>query len=249
MVTTVMPTGWPAPLASNATALYEVVTANGVVVSYIDYRTSGGAGGASPLTTKGDLWVFSTTDDRLPVGADGQIPYADSSDPQGIVWGDPPAGASSPLTTKGDIYVFGTADGRLPIGSNGQRLVADSTQALGLKWANDPFDVAAFYPGIPPVSAKCTRLPLARAVTFPANFSGSYAKSAVGATASAAFDIQKNGSSVGTITFGVGSATATFASAGGAAVTFAAGDVLMIVAPASPDATLADVGFMLAGTR
>jgi hypothetical protein len=47
---------------------------------------SGGAGG-SPLTTKGDLYTFSTINDRLPVGANGLVLTADSSSPTGLKWG------------------------------------------------------------------------------------------------------------------------------------------------------------------
>jgi hypothetical protein len=41
------PAGWPGPLASDATALYEIVTSGGAITSYTDYRTMGGAGGGS----------------------------------------------------------------------------------------------------------------------------------------------------------------------------------------------------------
>jgi hypothetical protein len=112
-----------------------------------------------------------------------------------------------------------------------------------------PFDVHAFYPGIPTASAILVRVPVARAVGFVADFVGSYGKASAVATASTAFDIQKNGSSIGTATFALGASTATFASSGGAAQSLAAGDVISIVAPGTPDATLADVGFVLAGTR
>jgi hypothetical protein len=112
-----------------------------------------------------------------------------------------------------------------------------------------PFDLTAFYPGVPTASAKVTRVPVARAITFPANFSGGVGVASVAATGSTAFDVKKNASSVGTITFAAGATTATFATSGGAAVTFAAGDYLSIIAPASPDVTLADVGLVLAGTR
>src|SRR5262249_13060335 len=43
-------------------------------------------GRTSPLTTKGDLYVYSTADDRLPVGTDGQQLQADSTQPKGIKW-------------------------------------------------------------------------------------------------------------------------------------------------------------------
>jgi hypothetical protein len=42
--------------------------------------------GASPLTTKGDLFSFDTADARLPVGTDGQLLSADSTQPLGLKW-------------------------------------------------------------------------------------------------------------------------------------------------------------------
>jgi len=42
---------------------------------------------ASPLTTKGDIYTYSTADARLPVGLDTQILIADSSTPTGLKWG------------------------------------------------------------------------------------------------------------------------------------------------------------------
>jgi hypothetical protein len=108
---------------------------------------------------------------------------------------------------------------------------------------------AAFYPGTPTASALVLYLPFAIAVTLPANLAGSYVKAKTAATASTAFDVQKNGSSVGTITFAASGSTATFSTTGGAAVSFAAGDVISIVSPATPDATLSDIGFSLLANR
>ena len=55
--------------------------------------TGGGGGGGglvSPLTTKGDIWVYSTTDARLPVGTNGYNIQADSSQASGLKYAKPP---------------------------------------------------------------------------------------------------------------------------------------------------------------
>jgi hypothetical protein len=49
-------------------------------------------GGSSPLTTKGDLYTYSTTDARLAVGTNGQILTADSAEATGLKWATPAAG-------------------------------------------------------------------------------------------------------------------------------------------------------------
>jgi hypothetical protein len=49
-------------------------------------------GGSSPLTTKGDLYTFSTVDARLGVGANGTVLTAASGEATGLQWAAPAGG-------------------------------------------------------------------------------------------------------------------------------------------------------------
>jgi len=42
--------------------------------------------GISPLTTKGDVWVYGSSNTRLPIGSNGQSLFADSSQSLGLLW-------------------------------------------------------------------------------------------------------------------------------------------------------------------
>ena len=61
-------------------------------------------GGASPLTTKGDLFTYDTADARLPIGTDGEALLSDSSEPTGLKWGTVSADnmSTADLTLTGD---------------------------------------------------------------------------------------------------------------------------------------------------
>lgn len=106
-------------------------------LDFFGFENAGG-GTTLPLTSKGDLLTRNDTDlVRLPIGADGQILYADSSEPTGQKWDTPPAPGSSPLTTKGDLYGRdNSADIRIPVGTDGQLLSADSSESTGVKWVD-----------------------------------------------------------------------------------------------------------------
>lgn len=63
----------------------------------------GAGGGASPLTTKGDLYTFDTADARLPVGSNGQMLTADSGEATGLKWVAQPTSLPPSGTAGGDL--------------------------------------------------------------------------------------------------------------------------------------------------
>ena len=65
------------------------------------YVSIGGAG--SPLTTKGDLYTFSTVDARLGVGTNGQVLQADSAEATGLKWATPAGGGGMTSLATGSL--------------------------------------------------------------------------------------------------------------------------------------------------
>jgi hypothetical protein len=82
-------------------------------------------------------------------------------------------------------------------------------------------------------------------VTFPAGLSGSYGIGQTAATNLTSYSIQRNGTPVGAMNFAAGATLATFTMA--TATAFSAGDLLSVVAPSSPDPTLAGLAWTLVG--
>jgi hypothetical protein len=61
------------------------------------------SGGSSPLTTKGDLYTYSTTDARLGVGANDTVLTADSTAATGLKWAAASSGGGMTLLSSGSI--------------------------------------------------------------------------------------------------------------------------------------------------
>ena len=114
----------------------------------------------------------------------------------------------------------------------------------------DAHDTDGALEGLPTSSQVVGRFLFARAVTFPDDFAGSKGDVDTAPTDSAGadFDIKKNGSSIGTMSFASAATVATFTTSGGA-TSMAIADVLTVVAPGSADPALANLSFVFKGTR
>jgi hypothetical protein len=120
-----------------------------------------------------------------------------------------------------------------------------------------PIVAGIFYPGSPTASALVGVFAAPSGITtitFAAAIAGSSGKALTAATAQTDIDVRKNattssgGSSVGTVRFAAAGTVPTFIAASGFTLTGGT-DYLTFWAPASPDATLANFGFSLYGTR
>jgi hypothetical protein len=128
-------------------------------------------------------------------------------------------------------------------------------QALAVSVASSR-PVAGFFTSIPTADETLLLYTAIEAITFAANFAGSYGKIGINPTASFVLTVYKNptftgllitgGTNIGTITIGTGGAF-TFATTGGISQSLAAGDLMGVKGPTTPDATAACAAFNLLG--
>jgi hypothetical protein len=105
--------------------------------------------------------------------------------------------------------------------------------------------VSGSFTGKPTANLVLQNYVFAAPVTVPAGLSGSRGTAAVAATATTTFNIQKNGTNIGAMVFAPSTAAATFTMT--SATLFSAGDVIAVIAPATPDATLANLAWTIMG--
>ena len=106
------------------------------------------------------------------------------------------------------------------------------------------YDVSGFYPGVPTANAIVLAFVTTRNFTLSAG-TGGRARSTAAAAGNTTFSIQKNGSSIGDVTFTSGASTGTVSVP--SSQTLAPGDVLTVVAPGTADANIANISVTLVG--
>lgn len=124
----------------------------------------------------------------------------------------------------------------------GDTLVFEGTDWLP---AQRQIEITGGVEGQPAADQVILRYVATRNGTLPIDLAGGQAVAGVAATAQTDFDIRKNRTSVGTMSFAPGATAATFGVA--SEVTLVAGSVLTVVAPGTPDGTLADLAISLLG--
>jgi hypothetical protein len=215
------------------------VVANGYIIMQLSQDAQ--VTGASP-----EIQITAGRTLKINLDSSGNI----AASPAQYAW---PNDVLTPANTYYTVAVY-TASGQLVWGPNAQQVLSTpSPYDVGL-WSprvvnvaapitQTIYDVGVFFPGTFANAQVMLYLKLERNVTFSAQFSPSTAVCQVNPTGAVSVSILKNGTSVGSIAFSTGG-VATFS---GSAVTFSVGDILEITAPATADATFANVGIILSG--
>jgi hypothetical protein len=86
----------------DAGILYFVSASSAIFYDYIQ------VGATSPLTTKGDIYVYGTSDTRLPVGTNGHTLVANSATATGLEWQAPAGGGGMTSLASGTLAAAAT---------------------------------------------------------------------------------------------------------------------------------------------
>jgi len=142
----------------------------------------------TPLTTKGDLFTFSTVDARLGVGANGTTLVADSAEATGLKWATPASGS-------------GPAFRAFKTSGAGNQTIASSGTATKISFQGEDFDTDSCFDSTtnfrftPTTAGKYLIGANLAIIANPANFFR--------------MDIFKNGSEQSTLFFGTVTSTTT----------------------------------------
>mgnify|MGYP001626388505 CR=1 FL=1 len=207
------------------------------------YNSSNSLLGSSPSLTlaAGSNWTFLSTGNFSISSSVAGFAYA-----QVEITGTTAAGTTS----------ISVSQIKVELGGNGPTFWSDEASQLLLAKTSDlsqtvktyPYDIAGGANGTLNSSQTVLNFVSPRNVTFPANFSGSVAVAGTAGSGSTTFNIDINGSNVGTLTFAANATTGTFSSTSTNSITLNAGQVINVSVSGTPSANLANVSFTLEGT-
>lgn len=144
------------------------------------------------------------------------------------------------LTSSG--YAPGGTDVAVADGGTGASTAAGARTNLGLLRT-----IAAFFTTTPTATEVLGIYIAVDDFTLAANLSGSQVSVGTNPTSTFAIDVQKNGSTIATISISSGGVI-TLTTVGGTSKAIVAGDIIKFVAPGTPDATAANIAWNLKGT-
>lgn len=118
--------GWSGSASAKGSYIF---MSDGISTWYCVNEPAASGGISSPLTTKGDVWGFSTVDARIPVGTNNFVLTADSTQALGVKWAAAPggsvptgtgfyhvtAGAMDAASKKVDLSLAADVTGNLPV--------------------------------------------------------------------------------------------------------------------------------------
>jgi hypothetical protein len=192
---------------------------------------------AGPTTGADAAPTFrSLVTDDLPTG----IPYANLALNNLIVVSDIASAAKSTTPTASTLVL---RDGAGDFTVNTPTAAANPVTKA---YVDGIYDIGGGSNGLQAVNGYAVNFKATRAMTLPANFSGSVAEAVTAATAITAFTVLKNGVSIGTMTFAAAGTVPTFSVVG--TTSLAIGDTLRIQGGVTPDTTLSDIAITLKAT-
>jgi hypothetical protein len=230
---------------SGADIDYFVVTGNQMFVHLTNHAVLGPYILPTAQWNFRDAWAPVTSYGALDVVSDDGSLYI-------VIWPHTSQAAFSAVANDGSGHYYyslllAQPANMIPAGGiASQRLAKVNSTDFNTLWVSDYRNLGLFIQGQPAASELLLRYSNAdTALTLPAGLSRSVAGSGTAAAAPAVFDLAQNGAPIGSITFNTdGSVTFSFTGA----ITLVPGDVLTITAPATPDATLADLSITLQAT-